>query len=150
MNPENSILTLAERIEMKERAKKRALDRIEEREHLRLELNARGYIQTCHEIIDALTRGDEIIKDDEGRAQRVPLDRARVAALSKAMDGSLRLLDRVLPPLKAVEVTDSPERQANEKLLSTGELVELILKERRKQPQVIEAEVVEEKPPWEN
>ena len=145
---ENSILTLQERIDARERAKKRAIDRIEEREHLRLELNARGYIHTCHEIIDALVCGEETIKGDDGRTQRVPLDRARVAALSKAMDGSLRLLDRVLPPLKSVEMTDSPEKVANEKMLTTDELVKIVLQQRR-MPQTIEAEVVYDKPPWE-
>lgn len=148
MNSQNSILTLQERIEARERAKQRALTRIEEREHLRLELNARGYIHTCHEIIDTLVAGEEIIKSAEGAQQRVPLDRARVAALSKAMDGSLRLLDRVLPPLKSVEMADSPERVANEKQLTTADLVKMVLQQRR-QPRVIEAEVVEDKPPWE-
>ena len=77
----------------------------------------------------------------------VPLDRARVAALKTAMDGSLRLLDRVLPPLKAVEVTDSPERQADAMTLTTTELLELAGHMKDLKP-VIEGEA-EEAPPWE-
>ena len=42
------------------------------------------------------------------------------------MDTSLRLLDRVLPPLKAVEVTDSPEKQADPTRLTTSELMKLV------------------------
>ena len=33
-------------------ARDRAMKKVEEREHLRLELKAREYIQVCHQVID--------------------------------------------------------------------------------------------------
>ena len=113
-----------------ERALKRAERRVEEREHLRLELKAREYIHTVHTGIDTLMRGHEMVQLDGQAPQTMPLDRARVQAIKAAMDGSLRLLDRVLPPLKAVEVQDSPERQADATKLTTGELVKMLMRDR--------------------
>ncbi len=132
-------------------ARDRAMKKVEEREHLRLELKAREYIQVCHQVIDTLVEGKEEVSLSPGAEPSiVPLDRARVAALKTAMDGSLRLLDRVLPPLKAVEVTDSPERQADAMTLTTTELLELAGHMKDLKP-VIEGEVseAEEAPPWE-
>lgn len=137
-----------------DRAIKRAEKRVEEREHLRLELKAREYIHTVHGIIDTLCTGYEQHPMEDGSEQRVPLDRGRVQALKTAMDGSLRLLDRVLPPLKAVEVTRAPGDEANAMTLTTAELIKLALA--GKAPITVEADVVEveepEKlppPPWE-
>ena len=138
-----------------ERAKQRALDKIEEREHLRLELKAREYIHTVHRIIDTLVVGQESQRDALGdpipTEPKIPLDRSRVQALKAAMDGSLRLLDRVLPPLKAVEVQEDPEKTAaNPMKLTTSELMQMVSR-MAKPTKVIEAEVIEPevKPPWE-
>ncbi len=145
--PKGSILSFAERAEAAERARKRAEDKIEEREHLRLELKAREYIQVCHTVIDKLLVGEETVKAIDGSEERVPLDRARVQALKSAMDGSLRLLDRVLPPLKAVEVSDSLEKQADPTRLTTSELHQLIKKMGKRAPVTIEQKEPPP-PPW--
>ena len=152
---QNNVLSFQQQERVIERAKQRALDKIEEREHLRLELKAREYIHTVHGCIDLLVEGQEYQKDVLGQPlptkPKVPLDRTRIQALKAAMDGSLRLLDRVLPPLKAVEVQEDPEKTAaNPAKLTTSELIALVTRMSRK-PQVIEAETVEpeDKPPWE-
>ena len=152
---QNNILTFQQQERVIERAKQRALDKIEEREHLRLELKARQYIHTVHGCIDLLVEGQEYQKDVLGTPlttePKVPLDRTRIQALKAAMDGSLRLLDRVLPPLKAVEVQEDPEKTAaNPMKLSTSELIGLVTRMAKPQ-RTIEAEVIEPevKPPWE-
>ena len=140
-----NILSLAERYEATERARKRAEDRIEEREHIRLELKTREYIQVTHQAIDVLLKGSEIQRDQHTGAEiEVPLDRSRVQAIKASADLSLRLLNKVLPDLKAVEVGDSPEKAADPKNLSTGELMALIHKLGHRPTVVVEeAEVVE-------
>ncbi len=152
---QGNVLSFQQQERVIERAKQRALDKIEEREHLRLELKAREYIRTVHGIIDTFVRGQEPVRDPLGQPlplePGVPLDRSRVQALKAAMDGSLRLLDRVLPPLKAVEVQEDPEKTvANPMKLSTSELIGLVTRMAKPQ-RTIEAEVVEPevKPPWE-
>lgn len=108
-------------------ARSRALKRVEEREHLRLELQAREYIRLCHEVADTLVKGYEDREAEEGGSERVELSRARVQSLKSAADISLRLLDRVLPPLKAVEVNDSPEKDLQDvSKMSTAELSALL------------------------
>lgn len=143
----NNILSLADRQEAALRARKRAEDRIEEREHIRLELKTREYIQTTHQAIDVLLRGTETQVDPSTRAEiEVPLDRSRVQAIKASADLSLRLLAKVLPDLKAVEVGDSPEKAADPKNLSTGELMALIDKLGHRPTVVVveDAEIVEE------
>ena len=145
----SNIFSLAERQEIAERARKRAEDRIEEREHIRLELKTREYIQVTHQSIDLLLRGSERITDPNTGAEiEVPLDRARVQSVKAAADLSLRLLAKVLPDLKAIEVGDSPEKAADPKTLSTQELMALVQKLGQRPPvQIEDAEVVE--PPQE-
>lgn len=132
-------------------AKNRALKRVEEREHLRLELKARDYIMTCHEVADTLKTGYETVKDANGQPVEIPLDRARVQSLKGSADIVLKLLDRVLPPLKAVEVQDSPEKEVKDyNTMTTGDLMRLFMEQRGA---TIEGEVVKKKvtrkPPWE-
>ena len=146
-----SLLTSRDRQSAIERARERAEKRIEEREHLRLELKAREYIHTVHGIIDCLVEGQEDLRMQGGQVERVPLTRQRVQALKTAMDGSLRLLDRVLPPLKAVEVQKAPEdRGLSMEQLSTHDLLKIAL---ARQERVIEPEEDvphgTEAPPWE-
>lgn len=119
-------LSTPERRDIRQEARRRALKRVEEREHLRLELKAREYINTCHGIAETLVHGYEEHRGEQGGVERVELSRARVQALKTAADISLRLLDRVLPPLKAVEVNDSPEKEAGDYAkMSTAELLAL-------------------------
>ena len=133
-----------------DRAMKRAEKRVEEREHLRLELKAREYIHTVHGIIDCLVLGHEDMQMQGGQVERVPLSRQRVQALKTAMDGSLRLLDRVLPPLKAVEVQKAPEEQGlSMTQISTNDLLKIALARQERVIEVdVEDPVPEEKPPW--
>ena len=141
----SNIFSLAERYEIADRARKRAEDRIEEREHIRLELKTREYIQVTHQSIDLLLKGSErIIDPNTGAEIEVPLDRARVQSVKAAADLSLRLLAKVLPDLKAIEVGDSPEKAADPKNLSTQELMALIHKlGHRATVEIEEAEIVE-------
>ena len=87
----------------------------------------------------------------------LPLDRTRVQSLKTAMDGCLRLLDRTLPPLKAIEIQDSPEKEADITRMSTSELMKMFLRGAQA-PNEIEGEVIYEEvevpdngevPPWE-
>ncbi len=120
------LISSSDQTAIRQEARARALRRVEEREHLRLELKAREYINTCHGIAQTLTQGYEDRQDQLGGIERVELSRARVQALKTAADISLRLLDRVLPPLKAVEVNDSPEKDMKDAAtMSTQELLAL-------------------------
>ena len=134
----------------RQRAVERAEKRIEEREHLRLELKAREYIHTVHGIIETLVAGTEALAMEGGAKEKIPLSRQRVQALKTAMDGSLRLLDRVLPPLKAVEVQKAPEDQGlTMQQLSTHDLLKIAL---ARQENIVEGEcevISESPPPWE-
>ena len=130
-------------------AQQRALKRVEQREHLRLELKARDYIMTCHTVADTLVSGYEVVRDAQGRPVPGPLDRARVQALRGAADVVLKLLDRVLPPLKAVEVQDSPEKEVKDySKMTTGELMRLFM-EQRSIPGEVVSKKITRKPPWE-
>ena len=140
--PELRLLTSNDQEVALQRARKRAEAKLEEREHLRLELKAREYIQVCHNVIDTLVKGQE--KTHTG--VEVPLDRSRVQALKAAMDGSLRLLDRVLPPLKAVEIQDSPEKQVEATRLTTSELFEMVAKANQRTIDVTPEK--DDRPPW--
>ena len=133
-----TLLTYDDRQKAIENARRRAVRRVEEREHLRLELKAREYIHTIHGIVDTLKAGEET--DRDGEVWR--LSKERIQALKAAGDMSLRMLDRVLPPLKAVEIQDSPEKQANAAQLTTGELLRLVLREQREGAEVAEFEEV--------
>ena len=149
-----ALLTPRDRIASYEQARRRAERRIEEREHLRLELKAREYIHTVHGIIDTLVEGYEYWRDPgAAEGEKVPLTRQRIQALKTAMDGSLRLLDRVLPPLKAVEVQKSPEEEGlSMHQLSTHDLLKIAL---ARAETVVEGEyettepAALEAPPWE-
>ncbi len=122
----HSMFSVNQRNDIRQEARARAMRRVEEREHLRLELKAREYINTCHGIAQTLVQGYEDRQDQLGGIERVELSRARVQALKTAADISLRLLDRVLPPLKAVEVNDSPEKDMKDAAtMSTQELLAL-------------------------
>lgn len=117
---------LEEEKELKDVARTRALKRYEEREHLRFELKARGYIQLCHEVADTLQLGREQVENAEGQMVDRELSRVRVQALKASADIALRLLDRVLPPLKAIEVEDSPGKDLKDYAkMSTQELLAL-------------------------
>ena len=154
---ESPLLSIRDQEDAIRRAQQRAIDRVEEREHLRLELKARQYIHTVHGVIDTLVAGAEPERMYDGRPKPggnlVPLDRTRIQALKTAMDGSLRLLDRVLPPLKAIELQDSPERAMDPTKLTTSELLKMVMKASHTPAQVEGETIIEEEDqvtmPWE-
>ncbi len=142
------LLSPQDQLDAYRRAQARAVKKVEEREHLRLELKSREYIYTVHGIIDTLVKGYEPMPGNP--TELIQVSKARVTALSKAMDGCLRLLDRVLPPLKAIEVQDSPEKELDPSKMTTIELVKLALEQRdTEKPPPIEEGEIREPWPWE-
>ena len=66
-------------------------------------IEAKVQLQCIAKGIRALESGVETIKEDGVEILR-PLDKHRVAALSKALDARFKLLAKVLPDRKAVEM----------------------------------------------
>ena len=93
---------------IQERAIKRAENRVEEREHLRLEIKARKLIEEMQQAAMVLYFGYEELPLQPG--ETVPkfarLGRDRIAALKAAADISDKLLKKVLPDLKQIELTE--------------------------------------------
>jgi hypothetical protein len=74
-----------------------------EQERLRKTISGVAVVQTISVCVGKLMDGDEQ-RTIAGEAVRVPLSSERVMSLRAAMDGSLRLLDKLLPSLKSLEV----------------------------------------------
>jgi len=115
---------------IRNRAVKRAEDRVEEREHLRLEIESRKLLSGMHDIFHTLISGVEVsafqdtddIDDDGRQIQRiVPLSRDRVASLKAAADVADKLLKKVLPDLKQIEMVD-PGGKGEGRILENIEL----------------------------
>lgn len=102
-------LSAKERAEARARAEKRALRKIDEREHLRLEIQTRAILEEMAQAVQTLRRGYEEIRTPVGDVMEQPLSRERIQAIKAAMDINKTLLDRVLPPLKPVEVRQDEE-----------------------------------------
>ena len=90
-------------------AKKRAGSRVEEREHLRLEIKARDILQRMGATVDTLIMGYEDVETQVGDTIQQPLTRDRIFALKAASDIDKTLLDRVLPVLRSVDVQPEEE-----------------------------------------
>lgn len=76
------------------------------RDQLRRMVDGETQLRCIGEILDRLTSGWEPVRDPRtGSADWVPLDRDRVAALNAALSTHLKLLNKVLPDLKAVELS---------------------------------------------
>lgn len=105
-----SILTQKEKNEVAKRSRKRALLAVEEREHLRLEIEARDILQRMGATVNTFVRGYEDVTAASGDIIQQPLSRERIQALKAAADIDKVLLDRVLPALKPVE----PAKQEQE------------------------------------
>ncbi|RLD78548.1 MAG: hypothetical protein DRJ15_11350 [Bacteroidetes bacterium] len=97
----------------------RAERRVEHREHLRLEIKSRDLLQNIHTAIDTLYRGTEPDNDDPDLM--IPLTKDRVASINAAATLSDRLLKKVLPDLKQVEIRED-EEQRGERLLESVDL----------------------------
>lgn len=116
----------------------RNLARREEARHL---LKVEKYINQIHSAIDVLNKGWE--KDSRAPDERLPLTRDRVTALAKAADLSVQMLKKVLPDVKAVELSDLREIQSNNedvKELSTEQLLAVILEQRKATGDILDAE----------
>jgi len=93
---------------IRNRAIKRAENKVEEREHLRLEIKSRKMIEEMQEAAIMLFTGVELFEDKEtGEAVLRPLGRDRIASLKAGADIADKLLKKVLPDLKQIELQDS-------------------------------------------
>ncbi len=84
-------------------ARARNKDRLEEREHLRLDIPTRAILQRMSATVATFVQGYEDVQTAVGDIIQQPLTRERIAALKAAADIDRALLDRTLPPLKAME-----------------------------------------------
>ncbi len=95
------------------RRKTEAGDKLEEREYLRHEIQARMHVQDLETIASMLYSGYEVVhalgggegEAGEGPVTMVPIDKARTAQLLGAANVKLSLLKKVLPDIKAMELT---------------------------------------------
>lgn len=70
---------------------------------LRRTINGGAVVQTIGQCIGTLIAGEET-RTLAGEATVLPLTSDRIMSLRAAMDGSLRLLDKLLPSLKSIDV----------------------------------------------
>ena len=107
---------------IKDRAIKRAERRVEEREHLRLEIQTRKHLVDMGAIADLLHAGYYPNPNDpENPEAIIPLTRDRIASLKAAADIKDKLIRKVLPDLKQVEITED-EKTTGGKILENIEL----------------------------
>ena len=73
---------------------------------LRDRIDGERILGVIEEVLERLMRGDEPLMDLATRQSTyIPLSRERVAAYKTVLDVQLRLLSKVLPDLKAVEMS---------------------------------------------
>jgi hypothetical protein len=105
---------------IRNRAIKRAEGRVEEREHLRLEIKSRKLIEEMQEAAMMLFTGCELFTDEEtGVAVLRPLGRDRIASLKAGADIADKLLKKVLPDLKQIELQDGGQSDSGRLLENT-------------------------------
>lgn len=151
MGKENQSFIPAHELEgIRERGIKRAERRVEEREHLRLEIQSRKHILEMEAAAFILYEGYEPIADrDTGEMTLRPIGRDRVASLKAAADISEKLLRKVLPDLKQVEIqTDSNGGEGrileNTDLSNRMRLYMEAIQQRTINPPIEDAVIVEE------
>ena len=88
---------------IRERGIKRAERRVEEREHLRLEIEGRKLLGGMHEAVFKLLLGYE---EGQEAGLLVPLTKDRISALKAGIDGADKLMRKVLPDLKQIELSE--------------------------------------------
>lgn len=101
---------------IRSRAIKRAARRLEEREHLRLEIKSRKLMEEMHVATFKLFAGVEESPTEPGLI--VPLTRDRIAALKAGADIAAKMLNKVLPDLKQVELKEEDSQNAERTLNS--------------------------------
>lgn len=121
-------LTSEDQAAAKNRAKNRALGKLEEREHLRLEIKTRDILQRLGAAVSTLIQGYEDIRTPVGDVIQVPLTRERIASLKAAADIDKTLLDRTLPALRPVELAQPEELLDNPSSLTDNALKALLVK----------------------
>ena len=73
---------------------------------LRQQVDGERQLRAIEDIVSRLTAGSEpVLNEVTGQYQPVPLDSTRVTALNAALGAHFKLLGKVLPDLKAVEIT---------------------------------------------
>lgn len=103
------------RKQLTEQGTRQALKRIANREELRLSVEAEKLIHVVHQSVFTLFSGMEEVDTPEGK-EVVPLSRDRIAALKAASDISHKMLGKILPDLKQVELTDADRNNIGEVL----------------------------------
>jgi len=123
-----------------------AAARREVRKLMREAINGEHVLLAIVDILDSLVDGQEA-----RGGEAVPLDGERISALGKALDGHFKLLNKVLPDLKSVELTgsDGGPLQVMGRQVSDIELAARLLWHLRKQGTTVEGEVEAEEPPGE-
>ena len=107
---------------IRNRAIKRAENRVEEREHLRLEIKSRRLIEEMQEAALMLFIGVELKTDKEtNESILIPLGRDRIASLKAGADIADKLLKKVLPDLKQIELQDG-DRGGEGRILENTDL----------------------------
>lgn len=94
------------RLRALQRRKSEAGNQLEQREYLRHEIAARVHVKDLETIALVLFCGHEAVKDPVLEEPRmVPLDKDRTSQLTAAANVKLSLLKKVLPDIKAMELT---------------------------------------------
>ena len=109
-------------------ARARNKGRLEEREHLRLEIPTREILQRMSATVATFVQGYEDVLTQVGDTIQQPLTRERIAALKSAADIDRALLDRTLPPLKAMEPPKPLDTLQNPASLTDNELRNTVAK----------------------
>lgn len=115
-----------EKHRLRKNARRNTPKRLEQREHLRLEIEARDIIARMKASTMTLVQGFEEVITPVGDTIQQPLSRERIAALRVAAEIDKTMLDRVLPVLKPVEVDKPSESLMNPSSLSDNELRSLL------------------------
>ncbi len=87
---------------IRERGIKRAEKRVEEREHLRLEIKGRKLLDGMHEAVFKLLLG---VEEGDEAGLFIRLSKDRIASLKAGIDGADKLMRKVLPDLKQIEIS---------------------------------------------
>lgn len=136
---------------IRDRAINRAEKKFEAREHLRLEIKSRRLLDDLDATVIVLRDGVEPIVDrDTGEIDLRPIGRDRVASLKAGADIALKLLNKVLPDIKQVEIQDS-SNGGEGRILENTDLsnrmrlyMEAVQQRGIEEPVIVDAEIVED------
>ena len=131
------------------RRRKRAEETLESREYVRHEIQALRHVQDLETMALMLMTGQEAAVDPVTETPTlIPLDRDRTQQLATCANIKLNLLKKVVPDIKAVELTGAGgEELGNQRELAELELrnrLRAVLTQGKPLELVAEAEVVDE------